>query len=59
MGMSAKRILAPNAMENEKIEATVWTPLSTPFSCVIDGIQQPRSAQSEIQDSKLKIHQKK
>jgi formylmethanofuran dehydrogenase subunit E len=39
MGMSAKRILTPNAMENEKIEAKVWTPLSTPFSCVIDGIQ--------------------
>lgn len=38
MGRTAMEILNPNTGENE-LRVTAKTPLHTPFSCVIDGIQ--------------------
>ena len=53
MGNIAKRILNSNAEENNGLQATAKTPLSTPFSCVIDGIQ--TATQCTIGNQRLKI----
>ena len=39
MGRIAHRVLNLNAEENIKLRAVVKTPLRTPFSCIIDGVQ--------------------
>lgn len=49
MGRLAKKILKP---KNE-LRATVKVPLSTPFSCVIDGIQ--TTTKCTVGNQKLKI----
>lgn len=39
MGNIAKRILNSDNNGNNRLQATAKIPLSTPFSCVLDGIQ--------------------
>jgi formylmethanofuran dehydrogenase subunit E len=39
MGRIAHRVLNLNVEENIKLRAVVKTPLRTPFSCIIDGVQ--------------------
>jgi formylmethanofuran dehydrogenase subunit E len=52
MGNIAKRILKPNIKEN-KLKAIAEIPCSTPFSCVLDGIQ--ATTKCTIGNQKLKI----
>jgi len=53
MGSLAKRILNVNAGESDKFQVTARLPLSTPFSCVIDGIQ--ATTQCTVGNQKLRI----
>jgi formylmethanofuran dehydrogenase subunit E len=53
MGDLAKRFLEVNEKSSRRIEANIQTPLSTPFSCVIDGIQ--ASTSCTVGNRKLKI----
>jgi formylmethanofuran dehydrogenase subunit E len=39
MGRIAQGVLSLNVEENIKLRAVVRTPLRTPFSCIIDGVQ--------------------
>jgi formylmethanofuran dehydrogenase subunit E len=57
MGNIAKRILNPNTDKNNGLQATAKTPLSTPFSCVLDGIQ--ITTQCTVGNQKLKIETSK
>jgi formylmethanofuran dehydrogenase subunit E len=52
MGNIAKRILNSDNKEN-RLQATAKIPLSTPFSCVLDGIQ--TTTQCTVGNQKLKI----
>jgi formylmethanofuran dehydrogenase subunit E len=52
MGNAAKKAL-PQIRKKEKLQITAKTPLSTPFSCVIDGIQV--TTKCTIGNQKLKI----
>jgi formylmethanofuran dehydrogenase subunit E len=52
MGNTAKRILKPDIKEN-KLKAIAKIPCSTPFSCVLDGIQ--ATTKCTIGNQKLKI----
>ena len=53
MGSLAKRILNANASECSKFRVSARLPLSTPFSCVIDGIQ--ATTQCTVGNQKLKV----
>ncbi len=57
MGDLAKRHLKIDDKSNRKLEAKIKTPLSTPFSCVIDGIQSSTSC--TVGNRKLKIEKSK
>jgi formylmethanofuran dehydrogenase subunit E len=52
MGNMAKRVLKPNSREN-RLQAAAKIPFSTPFSCVLDGIQ--ATTKCTIGNQKLKI----
>jgi len=53
MGDSAKRHLDLDDKSDRGLQASIKTPLSTPFSCVIDGIQATTSC--TVGNQKLKI----
>jgi formylmethanofuran dehydrogenase subunit E len=53
MGSLAKKILNLNAEGNNKLRVTARLPLSTPFSCIIDGIQ--ATTQCTVGNQKLRI----
>jgi formylmethanofuran dehydrogenase subunit E len=53
MGILAKRILNANAVKSNKLQVTAKLPLSTPFSCILDGIQ--ATTQCTIGNQKLRI----
>lgn len=53
MGDTAKRHLDLDDKNDLGLQASIKTPLSTPFSCVIDGIQAATSC--TVADQKLKI----
>jgi len=57
MGSLAKRILNVNASECSKFRVSARLPLSTPFSCVIDGIQ--ATTQCTVGNQKLRIEKSK
>jgi formylmethanofuran dehydrogenase subunit E len=57
MGKIAKEISNTNIRENDKLRAEVKVPLSTPFSCVLDGIQATTSC--TIGNRKLRIKNSK
>lgn len=52
IGNAAKNTL-PRIRQKEKLQITAKTPLSTPFSCVIDGIQV--TTKCTVGNQKLKI----
>jgi formylmethanofuran dehydrogenase subunit E len=52
-GILAKRALDTNAEENSGLRVTAKLPLSTPFSCVLDGIQ--ATTQCTIGNQRLSI----
>jgi len=39
IGRAAEQILNPENQQNKELRASVKVPLSTPFSCILDGIQ--------------------
>jgi formylmethanofuran dehydrogenase subunit E len=53
MGDLAKRHLEVDDKSSRRLEASIKTPLTTPFSCVIDGIQ--ASTSCTVGNQKLKI----
>jgi formylmethanofuran dehydrogenase subunit E len=53
MGDLAKRYLEVDDKGSRRLELSIKTPLSTPFSCVIDGIQ--TSTSCTVGNRKLKI----
>lgn len=53
MGEIAKRHLDVDEKNSRGLQASIKTPLSTPFSCVIDGIQATTSC--TVGNQKLKI----
>ena len=53
MGEIAKRHLKVDEKNSRGLQANIKTPLSTPFSCVIDGIQATTSC--TVGNQKLKI----
>jgi formylmethanofuran dehydrogenase subunit E len=53
MGELAKKCLGVDDKSSCRLEANIQTPLSTPFSCVIDGIQ--ASTSCTVGNRKLKI----
>jgi formylmethanofuran dehydrogenase subunit E len=53
MGELAKRHLEVDDKSGRRLEVSIKTPLSTPFSCVIDGIQ--ASTSCTVGNRKLKI----
>lgn len=53
MGIVAERILNPSTSGDGRLQVTARTPLSTPFSCVIDGIQS--TTRCTAGNQKLKI----
>jgi formylmethanofuran dehydrogenase subunit E len=53
MGEIAKRHLKVDQKNSRGLQANIKTPLSTPFSCVIDGIQATTSC--TVGNQKLKI----
>jgi formylmethanofuran dehydrogenase subunit E len=53
MGDLAKRHLKVDDKSSPRLEVSIKTPLSTPFSCVIDGIQ--ASTSCTVGNRKLKI----
>jgi formylmethanofuran dehydrogenase subunit E len=53
IGITAKRILNMNSLEQNKLLVTAKLPLLTPFSCIIDGIQS--TTQCTVGNQKLKI----
>ena len=53
MGDLAKRYLEVDDKSSRRLEVSIKTPLSTPFSCVIDGIQ--ASTSCTVGNRKLKI----
>jgi formylmethanofuran dehydrogenase subunit E len=53
MGDLAKRNLKVDDESSRRLEVSIKTPLSTPFSCVIDGIQ--ASTSCTVGNRKLKI----
>jgi formylmethanofuran dehydrogenase subunit E len=60
MGNTAKKCLGLTDNSSNRLHASIKTPLSTPFSCVIDGIQATTSCtignqRLEIQDSVKEI----
>lgn len=57
MGSLAKRILNANASECSKLRVSARLPLSTPFSCVIDGIQ--ATTQCTVGNQQLRIEKSK
>jgi len=58
MGKTAQRILdCQNTSGYKKLQATVKTPMRTPFSCVIDGIQ--ATTQCTIGNQRLRTENSK
>lgn len=55
MGRTAQRI--SSAEENSKLQAFMKTPLHTPFSCVIDGVQS--STRCTIGNQRLRVENSK
>jgi formylmethanofuran dehydrogenase subunit E len=55
MGEIAKRHLDVDEKNSRGLQASIKTPLSTPFSCVIDGIQATTSC--TVGNQKLKIEE--
>jgi formylmethanofuran dehydrogenase subunit E len=55
MGEMAKRHLDVDEKNSRGLQANIKTPLSTPFSCVIDGIQATTSC--TVGNQKLKIEE--
>jgi formylmethanofuran dehydrogenase subunit E len=55
MGELAKRHLEFDDKSGRRLEVSIKTPLSTPFSCVIDGIQ--ASTSCTVGNRKLKIEE--
>ncbi len=53
MGDMAKRYLGPDYESSRGLQASIGTPLCTPFSCVIDGIQ--ASTCCTVGNQKLRI----
>jgi formylmethanofuran dehydrogenase subunit E len=53
MGDAAKSYVAVNDKNSCRLQASIKTPLSTPFSCVIDGIQ--ASTSCTVGNQRLKI----
>ena len=53
MGDLAKRHLKVDDKNSTELQATIKTPLSTPFSCIIDGVQVSTSC--TVGNQKLKI----
>jgi formylmethanofuran dehydrogenase subunit E len=53
MGCLAKRYLEGDNKSGRRLEVSIKTPLSTPFSCVIDGIQ--ASTSCTVGNRKLRI----
>lgn len=56
MGKLAKKILN-TSMKEDRLQATAKVPLSTPFSCILDGIQATTSC--TVGNQKLKIENSK
>lgn len=57
MGRTAKQVLDVDLGGNDELRAFVSVPLSTPFSCVIDGIQV--ATRCTIGNQKLKVENSK
>jgi formylmethanofuran dehydrogenase subunit E len=53
MGETAKRNLEVDSKNSWRLQVSIKTPLSTPFSCVIDGIQATTSC--TVGNQKLRI----
>ena len=53
MGNIAERILNLHNKENNRLQATAKIPLSTPFSCILDGVQ--TTTQCTVGNQKLRI----
>jgi formylmethanofuran dehydrogenase subunit E len=59
MGNLAEKTLNLNEKDNRKLQTTVHTPPSTPFTCIIDGIQATTTCTIGNQRLKIRNSRKK